>query len=104
MTLAVPRIAPRPEPDQHHLRRGMTCRDWAAVAERPSRVSSASTWALGDWLLFGERAFGRRYRTAILEAGGSRPAMDSFKAFRGRAPELDAQLRHQGRAPQNTAA
>ncbi|MEY4738594.1 MAG: hypothetical protein RL302_2913 [Pseudomonadota bacterium] len=39
---------------------------------------------------------GRRYRESILEAGGSRPAMESFKAFRGRAPTLDALLRHQG--------
>jgi oligopeptidase A len=41
---------------------------------------------------------GRRYREAILEAGGSRPAMESFKAFRGREPSLDALLRHQGMA------
>jgi len=39
---------------------------------------------------------GRRYRQAILEAGGSRPALASFKAFRGREPTLDALLRHQG--------
>jgi oligopeptidase A len=43
-------------------------------------------------------ATGRRYREAILEAGGSRPAMDSFKAFRGREPSIDALLRHQGMA------
>ncbi len=41
---------------------------------------------------------GRRYRQAILEAGGSRPALESFKAFRGREPNLDALLRHQGMA------
>jgi len=41
---------------------------------------------------------GRKYRQAILEAGGSRPAMESFKAFRGREPTLDALLRHQGMA------
>ncbi len=41
---------------------------------------------------------GRRYRQAILEAGGSRPAMASFQAFRGREPQLDALLRHQGMA------
>ena len=41
---------------------------------------------------------GRRYRQAILEAGGSRPAMESFKAFRGREPSIDALLRHQGMA------
>jgi len=43
---------------------------------------------------------GRKYRQAILEAGGSRSAMESFKAFRGRAPSLDALLRHQGMAGQ----
>ena len=43
-------------------------------------------------------ATGRRYREAILEAGGSRPAIESFKAFRGREPGLDALLRHQGMA------
>jgi oligopeptidase A len=43
-------------------------------------------------------ATGRRYREAILEAGGSRPAMASFKAFRGREPTIDALLRHQGMA------
>ncbi|AYQ29259.1 MULTISPECIES: M3 family metallopeptidase [unclassified Polaromonas] len=41
---------------------------------------------------------GRKYRQAILEAGGSRPAMESFKAFRGREPSIDALLRHQGMA------
>jgi len=46
---------------------------------------------------------GRKYKRAILEAGGSRPAMESFKAFRGRAPELDALLRHQGMASVATA-
>jgi len=30
--------------------------------------------------------------------GGSRSAMDNFKAFRGREPQLDALLRHQGMA------
>ncbi len=41
---------------------------------------------------------GRKYRQTILETGGSRPAMESFKAFRGREPSLDALLRHQGMA------
>ena len=39
---------------------------------------------------------GRKYRSAILETGGSRPAMESFKAFRGREPSIDALMRHQG--------
>ena len=41
---------------------------------------------------------GRRYRQEILEVGGSRPALASFKAFRGREPSIDALLRHQGMA------
>jgi hypothetical protein len=41
---------------------------------------------------------GRLYRQHILEVGGSRPAMASFKAFRGREPSIDALLRHQGMA------
>ena len=41
---------------------------------------------------------GQRYLKTILEAGGSRPAMESFKAFRGREPALDALLSHQGMA------
>jgi oligopeptidase A len=41
---------------------------------------------------------GKKYLKSILEAGGSRPAMESFKAFRGREPALDALLRHQGMA------
>ena len=41
---------------------------------------------------------GRRYRQQILEVGGSRPALESFRAFRGRDPQIDALLRHQGMA------
>ena len=41
---------------------------------------------------------GRRYRENVLETGGSRSTMESFKAFRGREPSIDALLRHQGLA------
>ena len=41
---------------------------------------------------------GARYRQEILEVGGSRPAAESFKAFRGREPSIDALLRHGGLA------
>ncbi len=44
---------------------------------------------------------GRKFRQTILEVGGSRAAMDSFKAFRGREPQLDALLRHQGMSTKN---
>jgi oligopeptidase A len=39
---------------------------------------------------------GARFRNEILAVGGSRPAMESFKAFRGREPRVDALLRHNG--------
>jgi len=39
---------------------------------------------------------GKRYRQEVLEVGGSRPAAESFKAFRGRDPSIDALLRHGG--------
>jgi len=39
---------------------------------------------------------GRRFRDEILAVGGSRPALESFKAFRGREPTADALLRHNG--------
>ena len=41
-------------------------------------------------------ATGKRFLDEILSVGGSRPALTSFRAFRGRAPEVDALLRHSG--------
>jgi oligopeptidase A len=57
---------------------------YAAFEETAAQDGSASV------------ATGTRYRKAILEVGGSRSAMESFKEFRGREPQLDALLRHQG--------
>ena len=39
---------------------------------------------------------GRRFWQEVLAVGGSRPAAESFKAFRGREPSIDALLRHSG--------
>ncbi|OFM99404.1 oligopeptidase A [Neisseria sp. HMSC072C05] len=39
---------------------------------------------------------GRRFWKEVLAVGGSRSAAESFKAFRGREPTLDALLRHSG--------
>ena len=41
---------------------------------------------------------GQRFWQEVLAVGGSRPALDSFTAFRGRAPTIDALLRHAGMA------
>ncbi|HVR39799.1 MAG TPA: M3 family metallopeptidase [Thermoanaerobaculia bacterium] len=39
-------------------------------------------------------ATGERFRDEVLSRGGTRDALESFVAFRGRAPQLDAFLRH----------
>ena len=42
---------------------------------------------------------GRRFLEEIIAAGGARPALENFRAFRGRDPEVDALLRHSGMIP-----
>ncbi|HTO51908.1 MAG TPA: M3 family metallopeptidase [Myxococcota bacterium] len=44
------------------------------------------------------RVTGRRYRDTVLGLGGSEPAMQVFKEFRGREPQTAALLRHNGLA------
>ena len=39
---------------------------------------------------------GKHFWNEILSVGGSRPAIESFVAFRGREPKIDALLRHSG--------
>ncbi|WP_131110643.1 M3 family metallopeptidase [Sulfuricystis thermophila] len=43
-----------------------------------------------------DAATGERFWREILAVGGSRPALESFKAFRGREPSPEALLRHNG--------
>ena len=46
--------------------------------------------------VLGSAQAGERFRDEILAVGGSRPAAESFRAFRGREPSVDALLRHNG--------
>lgn len=41
---------------------------------------------------------GQKFQREVLAVGGSRTALESFKAFRGREPKIDALLRHSGMA------
>jgi len=43
-----------------------------------------------------DAGIGKQFRDEILAVGGSRPAAESFRAFRGREPSVDALLRHNG--------
>jgi oligopeptidase A len=63
-----------------------------------AEVLSADAWSAFEESGALSVATGRRLREEILEAGGSRAAMENFVAFRGREPRIDALLRHQGMA------
>jgi oligopeptidase A len=64
-----------------------------------AEVLSADAYSLFEEQGVLNPAAGRRFRDEILAVGGSRPAADSFRAFRGRAPSVDALLRHSGMIP-----
>lgn len=55
---------------------------YAAFEEAPAQVADT----------------GARFRHEVLARGGSRSAAENFRAFRGRAPRIDALLRHSGMA------
>jgi len=65
-----------------------------------AEVLSADAWSAFEETGVFNAETGRRYRTEILEAGSARSALENFKAFRGREPQLDALLRHQGMSEQ----
>jgi oligopeptidase A len=64
-----------------------------------AEVLSADAFSLFEENGILDTATGARFRDEILAVGGSRPALDSFKAFRGREPSIDALLRHSGMLP-----
>ncbi|MCG1042654.1 M3 family metallopeptidase [Mycetohabitans sp. B8] len=75
---------------------------WAEVLSADAYAAFEEAASAGSSVL--DRNTGARYRAQILEVGGSRSAMASFKAFRGREPSIDALLRHNGMTTQADAA
>ena len=61
-----------------------------------AEVLSADAYAAFEEAGVVDDAVGSRFRKEILGVGGSRPALESFVAFRGREPQMDALLRHNG--------
>ncbi len=61
-----------------------------------AEVLSADAYSVFEENGVFDPATGARFREEILAVGGSRPALESFKAFRGREPRIDALLRHNG--------
>jgi len=70
---------------------------YAAFEEAAASARAAEAGTL-------DPATGLRFRREILAVGGARPAADSFRAFRGREPSIDALLRHSGMAGEPAAA
>jgi hypothetical protein len=42
---------------------------WTALGSRIGAHANASSWWLGDWLLFGRMKYGRRYKEAVATTG-----------------------------------
>jgi len=61
-----------------------------------AEVLSADAYSLFEEKGVFDRATGEAFLTQILEKGGSADAIELFKNFRGREPEIDALLRHNG--------
>ena len=61
-----------------------------------AEVLSADAYSLFEELGVLSEEAGSRFKSEVLAKGGSRPAMESFVAFRGREPSMDALLRHSG--------
>ena len=88
---------------------------WAEVlsADAFAAFEEAATRAANDAHIAGQALectgaldadTGERFKREVLAVGGVRPAADSFKAFRGRAPQIDALLRHSGMSDTETQA
>ncbi|POZ60771.1 M3 family metallopeptidase [Chromobacterium alticapitis] len=66
-----------------------------------AEVLSADAYAAFEEAGGANPQVGRQFWDEILAVGGSRPALESFRAFRGRDPEIDALLRHSGMAAES---
>ncbi|MBD8528651.1 MULTISPECIES: M3 family metallopeptidase [unclassified Massilia] len=67
---------------------------WAEVLSADAYAAFEEALEAGGGELLAET--GRRFQREVLAVGGSRPALESFTAFRGREPSIDALLRHSG--------
>jgi oligopeptidase A len=67
---------------------------WAEVLSADAYAAFEEAVEAGGGELTAET--GKRFQREVLAVGGSRPALESFKAFRGREPSIDALMRHSG--------
>ena len=93
-------VIPRPEYDRSltHAFSHIFAGGYAAgyYSYKWAEVLSADAYSLFEEQGVLSPEVGGRFRDEVLARGGSRPALESFIAFRGRPPQMDALLRHNG--------
>ncbi len=95
------RVAVLFPPDYHRLPNGFSHVFGGGYAAgyysyKWAEVLSADAYSLFEETGVLNASTGQRFRNEVLGSGGSRPALESFVAFRGREPNIDALLRHHG--------
>jgi oligopeptidase A len=92
-------VVPRPEYDRSpHSFSHIFASGYAAgyYSYKWAEVLSADAYSLFEEQGVLSPEAGGRFRDEVLARGGSRPALESFIAFRGRPPQIEALLRHNG--------
>lgn len=51
------------------LKPGIDFETWSAVGDGIVAISNASAWCLGDWLIYGQKAYGQKYKAALARTG-----------------------------------
>lgn len=60
------------------LREGMLFDSWREVGRQVTLVANCSAWWLGDWLVYGEQAYGDRYKQAIVDTSMSYQTLRNY--------------------------
>jgi hypothetical protein len=57
---------------------GMSFDSWRQLGPRVALIANCSAWWLGDWLLYGEQAYGARYQQAIADTSLSYQTLRNY--------------------------
>jgi hypothetical protein len=52
-----------------YIQHGLEYEDWVRVGRQVAVVADSAAWWIGDWLIYGRQAYGRRYKAAIASTG-----------------------------------
>ncbi len=72
--------------DRMLLPDGMSFDSWRKLGSRVALVANCSAWWLGDWLLYGEQAYGTRYQQAIAGTSLSYQSLRNYAWIARRFP------------------